>query len=669
MKLLKKIAVLSLTFLSIQCLSFAGSIPWRQKSSFHFAKDIELSELVRAYTALQGINVYIHPEVQGKVNGKFEDLSPEEFLGRLSRAYSLTWFYDGNQLYIYPAQKVESTFLNINELAANRLLETISNLGLVAPHSNIRLSEVGSIAFVSGPPKYVEIITGLAERLSENLYVNYSAQPKIQIFPLKYAWAYDTSFNTQESTVTIPGVATVLRGLMETGTNITPGVVVTGQQKSTKRPLTSKIKTYKRKFDLEGEQKKDIKAQLEKDRKEQEEGMVQSSSATLIQPDVRLNAIIVRDVEEKMPQYEAIIKTLDVPVQIVEISVAIADVNTTYSRELGNKFFGIASDRKNLFYTPSGQSLVRSASSGVSGDLVNLSLGALVNGYDIITDIKILESDNKAHLLAQPSILTLNNIEAEINQTDTFYVSLIGQDSSDLAEVTAATSLKVTPRVFNDNGVNKIKLLISIEDGSIDATSSVGGLPRTKKSSVHTQAVIREGQSLLIGGFYRKKRETIHSGLPFLKNIPLFGLLVSSKTKTVEDLERMFVITPRLIDLNHENSPDIEAYFDENGHRKNLKDKEQRKCMPPSTHQCSNQLAHPSTVQQEAPTTQLAKKEKNAKKRTKKSSLRAAKKKRKIANKKTTLASNKKPKNRFQEKTQFSKRKKGKKKTIHLRGR
>lgn len=535
----------------------ANTIPWRQKSSFQFAKEISLPELIRGYFALQNINVVIDPDVQGTVNGRFEDLSPEEFLNRLSRSNGLIWFFDGNVVYVYPSQRVESTFLPINEWASKKLLETVSGLGMVAPSSLIRIVGPNNIAFVSGPPRYVSIVSDMAERLSKNLETQYTEIPRVRIFPLEHAWAYDTTFTTAETQVTLPGVATLLRGLMQTGMPVTSDMIVSGQIKTERIQVATKIPTFLQENGLIREHSKDILPY-----NDYNPALLPppppfaTETATLIQPDIRLNSIIVRDVEAKFPQYEAIIKALDVAVPIIEISVAIVDINTTFSSAIGNGYFkaqNIANPDKFFEISPS-----TNLNSGIAAPF-NIQAGAVWDGWRILSQIEALATDGYADILARPTVLTLNNIEAEISTSRTFYVRLIGEDASDLAAVTAGTTLKVTPRVIEEpGGCRRIKLMINLQDGTFDTGApSVSDLPITSDNVINTQAVIIEGQSLFIGGYYRQQKDVIERGIPVLKDIPWLGYLFKVRVKNNNTVERMYLITPRIIYLDYEKAPDI----------------------------------------------------------------------------------------------------------------
>ena len=91
----------------------------------------------------------------------------------------------------------------------------------------------------------------------------------------------------------------------------------------------------------------------------------------------------------------------------------------------------------------------------------------------------------------------------------------------------------------------RIKLLVRVEDGSL-TSQTVDNLPVVERSSVNTQALIQEGQSLLIGGLMRQSSNDAVDKVPFLGDIPLLGNLFKTRNENRGHVERLFLISPRL---------------------------------------------------------------------------------------------------------------------------
>jgi type III secretion protein C len=168
------------------------------------------------------------------------------------------------------------------------------------------------------------------------------------------------------------------------------------------------------------------------------------------------------------------------------------------------------------------------------------------NRYPFVARITALQTDGAAKVVSSPQVVTLSNVEAVFDNSSTYYVRVAGREDVDLFNVTAGTRLRVTPHVFNDgDGAARIKLLVQIEDGGLTG-QSVDNLPIVERSGINTQALISEGESLLIGGMVRDSSTAGVDKVPLLGDIPLLGNLFKTQRKGGQRIERMFLITPRL---------------------------------------------------------------------------------------------------------------------------
>lgn len=86
-----------------------------------------------------------------------------------------------------------------------------------------------------------------------------------------------------------------------------------------------------------------------------------------------------------------------------------------------------------------------------------------------MTRISALESENAARMLGRPSVLTVDNVQAVLENTTTYYIPLKGSEAVDLFKVESGTVLRVTPHVIRDEGKTSIKLAVSVQDDQNDA--------------------------------------------------------------------------------------------------------------------------------------------------------------------------------------------------------
>jgi len=310
----------------------------------------------------------------------------------------------------------------------------------------------------------------------------------------------------------------------------------------------------------------------------------QPYSYAQITSDVRRNAVVIRDIRENMAFYKAAIEKLDVPVRIIEISAAVIDVQAGLGRTLGvdgvavnGAGYGVggsATGNQNFLGSMANGGLIGGNGTNGSGlGFFNTAngangannppniLGSGVFGTTRITaTINALEAENKARTMSRPTVMTLDNFGATINQQQTFYVSATGQYVSNLFNISSGLSLQVVPHIIQGTRGEEIYLQVQIADGSI-SSQQVGQLPTVQQSTLTTQSLIRKNQSLLVGGLYVKVDQKQQSGYPWLRKIPVVGALFSVSSSNKNYVERLFLITPKIIELTSKNLGDYSPYF------------------------------------------------------------------------------------------------------------
>ncbi|MEG1769640.1 MAG: hypothetical protein RR311_14300, partial [Comamonas sp.] len=205
------------------------------------------------------------------------------------------------------------------------------------------------------------------------------------------------------------------------------------------------------------------------------------------------------------------------------------------------------------------------------GDGNDLVLGAVARGASVdpaslvvssgnflINRIRALEGTGEANIQSRPSILTIDNIGALLDLSETFYVRSIGERVATITPITAGTTLRVTPHYVQRADGPVIQLDVDIEDGQIQETE-IDTLPTVRRSVVSTQAIVGEGQTLLIGGYKSTSSTRDVNKVPGLGSIPVLGMLFSNKMQNQQSRERLFMIKPRLVTLPTGVTSDINA--------------------------------------------------------------------------------------------------------------
>lgn len=541
----------------------AVQIIWQNKPYNHYSRKEEIKEVLTDFFASQGIGVICSENVKGTISGNFKEKDPQAFFKHITDAYNLVWYYDGAAVYIYSAHEMTSTILNPGFLNMRKFQQHLTDLGIYDPKFPMRMIERERIIYLSGPQRYVDLITEMVAQLDAKAMAHGGMDDIVQIFPLKHAWADDKTILFRDKEMVIPGVATMLNNLIAGATS--PSQVVGGKPQNLLTPLNKLkgkgLRRYRPKDDSDLPSETQMPEASPSQNQRNSEGDPQEPSSQIeivagsIQPDPRQNAVVVRDREEKMPYYKQIIDLLDAPVNLVEIRATIMDINRNDLKELGIQW-EFLSTRDNGEANTKGGLNTNELFSREDGlvDGLQLPTGSGLNLATILGDatdfflakVNALQDKGHAKILSRPSVLTLNNIEAQLEHSQTFYVRLAGEREVDLYDISSGVVLRVTPHIIEEKKGSLVKLAIQIEDGEL-TNETVDDIPVVSTSVVNTQAVVGQDESLLIGGYKKERNSNRRQGIPCLADVPLLGWLFRRNSSVVEDSERLFLITPTIV--------------------------------------------------------------------------------------------------------------------------
>jgi len=491
----------------------------------------------------------VSPTLTANVNGTFTGTA-EKVLRDISRIFNLVTYYDGAVMHVVPAAEITTKTYAVTARMSDKLLRDAFDLGLPDLRNTLRNTGNGNLVAV-GTKRFLDQIDELARAgLTQQQAAAAPPSPGMmdfRVFYLRYAWAQDTTMSIGNRQVVVPGVASILRSLVgaRTSTNAVDQVMRPTQPKLKGQGLAGQgmaaNKTDPNSSNNDSQRARNgvdvLMAALNTTTQANEPAQVPMAfdpRQVSIEVEPRLNAVIVRDAPERLPHYEQLIAALDVEPQSLEIEATIIDVNTDRARELGI----------NWRWNNAGNSVAYSGNVPTTGPggVASVVLGSLGQFF---ARIRALETEGAARVVSSPQVVTLSNVEALFDNTQTFFVRVAGREEVDLFNVSAGTTLRVMPHVFRDKNDTRIKLLVNVEDGNITG-QSVDQIPIVERASINTQALINEGESLLIGGMVRENHSANTDKVPGLGDVPVVGNLFKNKTTSHQRIERMFLITPRL---------------------------------------------------------------------------------------------------------------------------
>ncbi|WP_257279829.1 MULTISPECIES: type III secretion system outer membrane ring subunit SctC [unclassified Endozoicomonas] len=483
----------------------------------------DLLEALQNFAASYYVPVVISEDVVGEVNGKIGPLTPVDFLDHMANIYGFIWYFDGHSLYIYSGSSAEQKIISLGYMTTRDFKTTLKKVGIWDGRFFWKEQPKDGLIYVSGPPRYIEMVSQTAELLDNKEGERQKSKLTVRMFSLKYAWATDKSFNFRGQQIVVPGVASLLR-------NIISGGGVSSVDRKPVEPL--KMQPAK------GVVRNGVNNNQQARQTEEALNSGAYIEGAYISADPRLNAIIVHDLESKMAMYEGLIESLDKPSSQVEVSVSIIDVNTADIEALGVDWNNTRGTNSEVKFDP--------GSSAYADDFSSFTTVLGINIGSFNARLSLLEDEGRAKVVSKPSILTLDNLEAVFDNSSTFYVQVASQEDAELFPVTSGTVVQVTPRIVKEEIGRRIHMSVNIQDGG-DSNDQNLSLPRVSNSSISTQAIVNENESLLIGGFYKESQDQKTTKVPVLGDIPVLGRLFRADKKQNISQMRLFLITPRIL--------------------------------------------------------------------------------------------------------------------------
>jgi type III secretion protein C len=578
--------------LALPPVAQAGEPPGFGRKVTLMAREQPLAAFLQELFASIEVPTSVSPAAQGVVNGRFEGTVQSVFRD-VSRSFSLSGYYDGAAMHLYPASEIGTRTYATDPTQAARIQRNATELSLRDARNTLRVTQSGTLVAIGGPrflQQMDDLVRADGARAQPPARAASAAVPGsaasaigFRVFYLKHAWAQDTRLAFGGRQMVIPGVASVLRsitaGLGQTVAQPLPpgvglafqpdapapasdrllpptqpklkgtGLAGTGQAAGRMPALGDPADEAGASMRVRGPMGSQAASGLGADGLPVlQRYVVNQVGGARIEADTRSNAVIVRDIAERLPMYDELIAALDVPPQMIEVEATIVDVNITRLEQLGINWRWINGRNEVLFGNGSATDLLlnpgRQITPAGAGLFVSTVLG---DSFNFISRINALSNDGAARVVSRPQLVTLSNVEALFDSSSTFYVRVAGREEVDLFNVSAGTALRVTPNVFQDADGVRIKLMVSVEDGRISG-ETVDQIPVVDRSTINTQALMLEGESLLIGGMTRDGSDRKVDKVPLLGDLPAVGALFRSKADSNTRIERLILITPRLID-------------------------------------------------------------------------------------------------------------------------
>ena len=258
------------------------------------------------------------------------------------------------------------------------------------------------------------------------------------------------------------------------------------------------------------------------------------------------NLLIIRATPSDYSRIEQALVKLDVLPRQVLVEVSIVEVSLDESLEYGIQWF-LQNGRASANFTGS------VPSGGFSYSLLDKA-GA------IKALLGTLASESKANVISSPSLMVLDNRTATIRVGDQVPIrtsETTNTSSGSSALVTSTIQyrdtgiiLKVKPRV-NSGGMVLMEVSQEVSDVSQVAAGGVPS-PTIETRSIDTHIAVQSGDTIVLGGLIKERKDKTNSGIPILRSLPLIGKLFQGTSNSTKRTELVVMITPSTVSNSSE---------------------------------------------------------------------------------------------------------------------
>ena len=268
------------------------------------------------------------------------------------------------------------------------------------------------------------------------------------------------------------------------------------------------------------------------------------------------NQIIISGPEFYRAEIIKLVKILDVPIKQVYVEAIVAEVSNSAARELGLQFSG-NSGKAGLTILNS-NSLGANIGNQVTGfvsDGIGITLGPAANQISNLGAlVNIIENDGNSEILATPTLLAMNNKQAEILVGSNIpivtgkYTS--SNDSSSatpfqtISREDVGVILKVTP-IIGSEGMITIEIVQEVSE--LDTSSAIASDIVTTKRAIKTSAVVRTGETLAVGGLINESTQFLGSKIPILGDIPGLKELFNQRRMSISKRNLVIFLKPTIV--------------------------------------------------------------------------------------------------------------------------
>lgn len=262
----------------------------------------------------------------------------------------------------------------------------------------------------------------------------------------------------------------------------------------------------------------------------------------------RNNALLIFATPGEYSVIEGMLRKIDIiPLQVL-IEATIAEVDLNDSLQYGTQFFWKADHIANTLGPLSGLPPLGSLTFPSNAPFFTLSKSPhfALSALAAVTKVKVLSAPQVMVLDNEPARLQVGQQVPVLTGTATSTLAAGAPTVNSVDYHATGVIMQVTPRV-NSGGLVTLDIAQEVSDVAPQATNSVQGSPTFDDQTFRTRVAIQDGQTVGMAGLIRDNVSNDNSGIPFLKDIPILGTIVSTQSNARKRTELLVLITPHVV--------------------------------------------------------------------------------------------------------------------------
>ncbi|WP_419769346.1 MAG: type II secretion system protein GspD [Candidatus Marinarcus sp.] len=271
-----------------------------------------------------------------------------------------------------------------------------------------------------------------------------------------------------------------------------------------------------------------------------------------ISKDEESNRLIVVGIKSEIQMIQHLIKELDKERLQVYVQARIIELSENRTKNIGLKYglTSINSNGNNIFTLGSNLGGSVNTLNTEALSLFSIATPTLKSGIALGATLNLLKNNQAIDIISEPSILCVNNKESSIyvGETKSFQTGSSitdgGTTNNSFQREDIGLTLKVRPRISSEKKVI-LDIQTILEDARELKTGQIN--PDTTKKEVKTTAIVSNGESVILGGLIKSKKDSTEDKIPFLGDIPILGHLFKNNRESKDKINLVVIMTPYII--------------------------------------------------------------------------------------------------------------------------